>query len=116
MVVGGSERTFGNMNRSVPSVMPIMAAVKAAHAIANHELNIAARKNRRSGPFAAALAGAAGLTGAAGLGAGGAADTAVDAAVGGGAEAGMPVCGAGAGLGGVVDGSFGSAIWAVFAG
>lgn len=48
--------------------MPIMAAVKATQATANHEPNIARRKKRRSVPF---LAGAGGFGGAAFGGAGG---------------------------------------------
>src|ERR1051325_6601321 len=54
------------MKRRVPSVIPAIAAANAAQAIANHEPNIATRKNRRSVPLAGGLAAAAGLAGAGG--------------------------------------------------
>src|SRR5205807_9896370 len=90
-VLGGSESTLGNMNRSVPSDSPIIDAVTAPHAIQNH----ASRKNRRSAPFAGGLAG--GLAGGAGFGAaGGVAVTAVEDGTAGGAVAVTAVGDAGA--------------------
>src|SRR6516162_5758445 len=71
---GGSERTLGNRNRTVPSVRTAVEAVSSAQATPIH----VSRKKRRSAPFfAGGLA-----TGAAGLGGG--AWTAVAEAGGGG--------------------------------
>src|SRR5438105_9357324 len=68
-LLGGSESTFGNRKRTVPSTMPTTETVKAVQATPIQ----VARKKRRSLPvLAGVLAGAAGFAGAAGLdGAGG---------------------------------------------
>src|SRR4051812_41285161 len=52
---GGSDRTLGNMKRTVPSVMAAIAAENVAQPM-THQLRMPARKMRRSGP-AAGLAG-----------------------------------------------------------
>src|SRR6187401_2690409 len=83
-LLGGSERTLGNMKRTVPSVRASMERVNVVHAVAIHEpKNIVkmpspelARKFRRvglSGAFAAGFGG----------GGGGAAATAVALVAGG---------------------------------
>src|SRR5688572_15958737 len=69
-LLGGSERTLGNMNRSVPNVMPAIAAAKAYHATANQENS--PMNDRRDGSDLAA----AGLAGIGGFGGGGAAGVA----------------------------------------
>src|SRR5207245_2799021 len=83
-LLGGSESTFGNRKRTVPSSMPIMDAEKAVQAMPNQDPNIAAsmttRNVRRACVFAGAFGGA-GLGGTAGFG--GAAVTAVSAGFGG---------------------------------
>src|SRR2546423_12617617 len=58
-VVGGSDKTFGNRNRSVPRNMAAMDAMKAIHAVVIHS----SRKPRRDSVLAAGFGGA-GLTGA----------------------------------------------------
>src|SRR5262245_58620458 len=90
-LLGGSESTLGNMKRSVPSVIPAIAAVNAVQAKPNQVPNIAVNapvitmKPRRDGPAVFVPAGAAGLVGIGGLGGGG----------GGAGLAGVTVAGAG---------------------
>src|SRR5262245_13918140 len=86
-LLGGSERTFGNIKRRVPRVMPAIAAVNAVQASPNQVPNMAVNaplmtmKPRRYGP-AVLAAGAAGLAGIGGLGGGGGAGLAGAAAAG----------------------------------
>src|SRR5215510_14192301 len=68
-LLGGSERTFGQRKRALPSVQPAIVAVKAAQAIVNGEVSQRTRKFRRSSPFLGGAA--AGLAGIGGFGAAG---------------------------------------------
>src|SRR6267142_2016901 len=78
-LLGGSDKTFGNRKRALPSVQATMVPMKATQATANGEVSHCARKFRRSSPFLGG--GAAGFAGIAGFG--GAGGVAVAAAAGG---------------------------------
>src|SRR5262245_43992003 len=86
---GGSERTFGNRKRALPSVQPAMVAENAAQATANGDVIQRTRKFRRSSPFLAGVAGLAGIGGLAAAGAPGLAAAAGLAGDGGGAGVGF---------------------------
>src|SRR5438132_13095716 len=69
-LLGGSDRTFGNRKRTVPSVMPSIDNVNVVQAAANQEPKkasvVATKKLRRVGSFGACAAGLAGTGGFAG--------------------------------------------------
>src|SRR5438128_453309 len=68
-LLGGSDSTFGNRKRALPSVQAAMVPTKATQAIANGEVSQRTRKLRRSSPFfGGAVAGLAGIGGLAGAG------------------------------------------------
>src|SRR5436190_18006253 len=77
-LLGGSESTLGNRKRTVPKVIPAIAAAKDAQATATGEVMNRTRKLRRSSPFFGAGAGLAGIVGLGAAGGG-----AVTAAAGG---------------------------------